>query len=324
MTSILVLGGSQFVSKALAKYLIKENYKVDILTRSQHPIDYAGFRTHLIADRRDKDQLEQVLKGRSYDYVFDISAYTKKDIEILIDVLPKSDLKRYVFCSSGSVYHHSENWIDEEGSRGANPNWGVYGLDKKVAEDYVFSYAEKELPITIFRPSYIYGEGNNLYREAYLFDRIEQGKPIPVPIGDCQVQFIYITDAVKMMASVINHTFSVGKAYNVTYKTPVNWKTWIETAELVVGKKAKVVHVDETLLPDKIKTRHYFPFRHVSYLLSNEKALAHGLYEPSIDLLEGLSLAYVDFKNNPMDRLDKTMNKVDEVANGNTNLIDYI
>ena len=44
MKSILVMGGSMFVSSSLAKYLIEKGYNVDILTRGNKKIDYDGFR----------------------------------------------------------------------------------------------------------------------------------------------------------------------------------------------------------------------------------------------------------------------------------------
>ena len=48
MSDILILGGTGFVSKACAKYLITRGYKIDILTRGKKAVDYDGFINHII------------------------------------------------------------------------------------------------------------------------------------------------------------------------------------------------------------------------------------------------------------------------------------
>ena len=84
MKSILVMGGTSFVSSSLAKHFIGQGYSVDILTRGLKLIDYDGFREQLICDRTLKNKVQEVLEGRKYEFIFDISAYTKADVEILL------------------------------------------------------------------------------------------------------------------------------------------------------------------------------------------------------------------------------------------------
>lgn len=78
MKSILIMGGTNFVSSSLAKYLIGQGYNIDILTRGIKKINYEGFREHLVCDRKSKDEMQEVLNGKNYEYIFDISAYTKR------------------------------------------------------------------------------------------------------------------------------------------------------------------------------------------------------------------------------------------------------
>lgn len=156
---ILVMGGSEFVSSSLTKYLISKGYIVDIFTRGIKPTKYDGIRNHLKGDRKSIENLQANISSESYDYIFETSAYTKEDVQKLITILNKENLKRYVFCSSGSVYIPSDEIVTEEFTRGENANWGSYGLDKKKAEDYLLGLWEDEkFPVTIFRPTYIYGK----------------------------------------------------------------------------------------------------------------------------------------------------------------------
>ncbi|WP_172463518.1 hypothetical protein [Priestia endophytica] len=48
MTSILVMGGSVFISKALATHLIEQGYNVDLFTREKKSINYSGFNSYLV------------------------------------------------------------------------------------------------------------------------------------------------------------------------------------------------------------------------------------------------------------------------------------
>lgn len=309
---VLVMGGTEFVSSSLAKYLISKGYIVDIFTRGIKTVKYDGFRKHLKGDRKSIKDLNNNISSESYDYVFDISAYTREDVEKLITVLNKENLKRYVFCSSGSVYIPSDDVVTEEFTKGENINWGIYGLDKKIAEDYLFNLHKKEeLPITIFRPTYIYGDENNLYRESYLFDRITKGLDIPIPNGDKKTQFIYIGDLVKVFESVIYLEEAIGQAYNVTHPQIVTWQQLVETVMEVVNKRVNIKKIDGERV--NIEAREYFPFRNVTYLLNTKKAEKDGLYMPQIDLFEGLEIAYKWYCNTKPEVKDPKMNKVDLV-----------
>ncbi len=309
---ILVMGGTEFVSSALTKHLISKGYTVDIFTRGMKPIKYDGVRKHFKGDRKSVEDLRVNISNERYDYIFDISAYAKEDVEKLIAVLNKENLKRYVFCSSGSVYIPSEEMVAEEFTRGENVNWGNYGLDKKKAEDYLFELYENEsFPITIFRPTYIYGEENNLYREIYFFDRVVKGLDIPIPNGNKKTQFIHISDLVKMFESAIYIEKAVGQAYNVTHPQIVTWQQFVEAAMKVINRNTNIKKVDGEKV--EVAVREYFPFRNVTYLLDTKKAKADGLYIPQIDLFEGLKLAYDWYcLANPKVR-DSKMDKADLV-----------
>lgn len=311
--NILVMGGSEFVSASLAKDLIRKGHIVDIFTRGIKLIKYDGFRRHIKGDRKNIEDLRKGLSEEKYDYVFDISAYTKEDVERIVNALNKENLKRYIFCSSGSVYIPSDNLVDEAFARGENINWGDYGLGKKKAEDYLFEmFNSCGFPITIFRPTYIYGEENNLYREAYFFDRIVNGLPIPIPDSNARTQFVHISDLVKVFESAMYSEKSIGQAYNLTHPEEVTWDSLIETVIKVVEKKVDIKKVDKSL---NIASREYFPFRDVMYLLDIEKSIKDELYIPQISLKEGLEKAYKWYCEIRPNLEDKRMDKVNYVLN---------
>lgn len=312
MKKILIFGGTTFVSSALAKYLISKGYPVDILTRGLKPADYTGFGRHIVCDRKKPDEIAKVLKNSEYEYIFDISAYTKQDIEIIFQYINTASLKKYIFCSSGAVYKPAHLLISEDFDRGENPHWGKYGTDKLEAEDFLFEMHKTHgFPVVIFRPPYIYGENNNLYREVYFFDRIASGKPVPVPFGnEILTQFIYIDDLVKVFESAMTGGLE-GKAYNVAMDEPVSWELLVKCCGEAAGCRAEIKKVDVTVEPSEVRS--YFPFRDVYYMLDVSGVLRDNLYTPSTGLSKGLKRTYQWYAKVKPALSDPRMSRVDQV-----------
>ena len=306
MDNILIMGGSTFVSSSLAKYLIKRGHSVDILTRGVKEIKYSGYRNHIICNRKDENELKKSLENNDYKFIFDISAYTKDDVEILLNCVDKDKLSKYIFCSSGAVYKESNELIKEDFEVGENKNWGKYGTDKMEAEDCIINSG---VDYAIFRPSYIYGDENVLYREAYFFDRIKENKVIPVPYGNnTTVQFIYIEDILKVFESAMYSGKNKG-IYNVTNSEIISWEQLIKVCSSVIKEEAIIKNIDT----NKYEVRTYFPFRDITYMLNIDKLINDGLYIPKISLVEGLERSYKWYVKNNRKLSDIRMNSVDEV-----------
>lgn len=308
---ILIMGGTEFVSSSLARHLILKGHKVDIFTRGIKELTYSGVNLHLKGDRKSYDNLKRNLKDIKYEYIFDISAYSIDDVEKLLSVIDRDKLKRYIFCSSGAVYKPSDNIISENFETGYNNNWQKYGIDKLKAEEYLKNeYNENNLPVVIFRPTYIYGKNNNLYRECYLFDRLTSNKAIPIPSGDTLVQFIYIDDLLNVFESAMYEEICIGKEYNVTNPETISWSQLVKTAARVAG-----VNENIKLVPNgKVEnSREYFPFRNCSYLLSIDKLIRDGLFTPNINIFEGLKKSYDWYINENPKLKDDKMKKIEYV-----------
>lgn len=313
---ILVMGGTEFVGRAVAQYMISKNHEVSIFTRGIREPGYTGIHTHYKGDRRNPADVEHFVKDESFDYILDISSYVLPDVKNLLNKVSTKKLKKYIFLSTGSVYEPSNEHMNEEQSRGFNENWGQYGLDKLEIENYLFSLHKNEgLPVSIVRPAYIYGKGNNLYREIYLFEKLEKALTIPIPDGSNRVQFIYIEDLVKFIESIMFEDKATGQAYNITHPEAVTWEKLIYTAAKAMNTDTvKIKKIKST----DIKPREYFPFRDCTYLLDTDKAGKHGLTMPSTDLEGGLRLAYKWYKDTNPAVKDNKMDKIEMVLEGLT------
>lgn len=97
---ILIMGGTQFVSKSIAKHMIDNEHEVDIFTRGVQKVDYSGICRHIKGDRKSIECLEKI-SNNNYDVIIDVSAYTKEDVEYLLKYVDIENLKKYIFISQG-------------------------------------------------------------------------------------------------------------------------------------------------------------------------------------------------------------------------------
>lgn len=308
MESVLIMGGSDFIGKSLAKYFIRHKHKVDVLTTGD--VNYEGVNKHFSCDRKNLDELEKALKNNEYTYIYDMTAFFKKEIEDLFKFVNRNTLKKYVVLSSSIVYKNSAKYITEDAEKEINPAYGKYGIEKVQAEHYVI---ESDIPYIIIRPTHIYGPENNLYREIYFFDRIKQGKAIPVPIDKGEPalnQFIYIDDFVKVLYSLTKND-KIREIYNVATPQNITWKKLIETCGEVMGKEPIIKYVDSSKI--KVKERSYFPFTNTSCVLEIEKLIDHELYIPNILLEKGLRKTYEWYLKKKPTMKDEEMVEVDNV-----------
>lgn len=291
MCDILILGGTRFVSRYLAERLIDLGHKVDILTRGKQPVCYEGISQHLICDRKDEVGLQNILKDRKYDFVFDISGYTAEDMKNAIAAIDKTKVKKYIFCSTASVYLCDMGEIDENSTRVPVDFHGLYGRNKRLAEDELMNSG---LPYAIIRPTYIYGEYNEIPREGYIFDCILKEKPLYVPkVEDVKMTMIYIGDLVEIFISAMTSSNKSG-CYNGNNEELLTIEELIEYIERAIGKKAIVKYYDI----DKDKPEREFPYAPESLIIKNSNLRKDGMYVPRISYEDGISKTYKWYTKN--------------------------
>lgn len=276
MSKILVTGGTVFVSKYIAEYYLKKGEEVYVLNRNHHPQPEGA-----ILIECDRMALGDKLKKYKFDVVLDVTAYTGENINRLLDAL--GEYKEYVMISSSAVYPETlAQPFTEEQPVGQNQYWGIYGTNKIEAEMALF----KRVPDAyILRPPYLYGQMNNVYREAFVFDCAMQNRPFYLPKdGEMKLHFFHIDDLCKMIDSILDkkpeqHIFNVGNEQTISVKD------WVTMCYQVVGKEPVFVPVYE-----ECEQRNYFAFYDYEYQLDVTRQKQ--LLPQTKPMLEGLQEAY--------------------------------
>ena len=278
----LVTGGTVFVSRFVAEYYVKKGYEVYVLNRNTK-IQSQG--TKLI--EADRANLGDVLKSHHFDVVIDVTSYNETDVNLLLDGLGSFD--DYIFISSSAVYpEYAPQPFLENSFLGENKYWGKYGTNKIEAETVL----SKRVPNAyILRPPYLYGQMNNVYREAFVFDCAMQDRKFYLPKnGDMKLQFFHVEDLCKFIDAIIEnkpkqHIFNVGNEKSVTVKE------WVTACYAVIGKQPEFVNVFAD-----IPQRNYFPFYDYEYYL--EVSAQHSLMKTEKDLYDGLKEAFEWYVSN--------------------------
>ncbi len=277
---ILITGGTVFVSKFIAEYLAQGN-EVYVLNRNtKRQLPYVKL---IECDRKNSNGK---LRGLRFDTVIDVTAYTADDINILLDNLESFD--NYIMISSSAVYPETlELPFKESDNCGRNKFWGDYGTNKIAAEKVLLERVPHAYAI---RPPYLYGEYNNIYREAFVFDCAERNAPFYLPKdGSMRLQFFHVYDLCRFIEKLIllqpkQRIFNVGNF-------PISIKDWVVKCYKAVGKTPEFISVT----PD-IEQRNYFPFYNYEYML--DVTSQNEIMPELLPLDNGLRRAYDWYKTN--------------------------
>lgn len=255
-----------FVGLRLVKKLVEEGHEVTTLNRGTREQPYEV--TQLHADRKRPSDVTEALRGLEFDAAFDISAYRPAETGTVIDAL-EGKVDRLVHCSTGAVY----------GSKGPMPKTEESPLDRTAkrrtyagakvrCENLLFAaHEETGFPAVIIRPSYVYGPHNYIYREAYLFDRLEAGRPVLIPEGVARVQLGHVDDLAAAFLEAATRKGVEGEAFNVTGQEAVTFRQLAETA----GEAAGIGPSSITIKESKGLASH-FPFGNFTFLCDVSKA----------------------------------------------------
>lgn len=278
---ILVTGGTVFVSKFIAEYFADNGNEVYVLNRNTKPQ-----LTNVKLIECNRKEIQGKLKGFHFDTVIDVTAYTAEDINVLLDSLESFD--NYVMISSGAVYPETLELPFKEADKcGRNKFWGDYGTNKIAAENALI----KRVPNAyILRPPYLYGEYNNIYREAFVFDCAEKNAPFYLPKdGSMLLQFFHVEDLCRFIETLLEF-HPTQKLYNVGNE-PVTVKEWVKICYAAVGKIPNFINVS-----GEIEQRNYFPFYDYGYILDT---IGQNSITPDLmPLTVGFARAYEWYKNN--------------------------
>lgn len=301
--NVLIIGGSRFAGKQLTLKLAEAGHQLTVVNRGTMPFQYPKNCIHIKLDRNNREELGKIIEQNEFDWVFDMIAMSGKDTEALIrQCLGK--IKHFIHISTGSVYNLTDMdryptmpvfEEDEIGPISEDEHW--YAKEKRICEQHLFdAFKESQFPMTIIRPTFIYGPDNYLYREAYFFDRIQQGLPLYIQEPSHEYfDFIHAADLADLCILASGTEKSLGQAYNATCGETITGEKLAQVVGEIIGKTPQILfysekHIKRIDWPEESPLYPYAVGASISF--SMYKAQEQLGFRPKFRLTEGLKQTY--------------------------------
>ncbi|QDU36074.1 UDP-glucose 4-epimerase [Maioricimonas rarisocia] len=235
---VLVIGGAGYIGSALIKHLLDRGFSVRILDRLMYGTEpIADVLNHPRLDLMQGDfrHVEKVVEAmRGMDAVVHLGAIVgdpacELDKSLTVDinlsatrmvahVAKASNIQRFIFASTCSVYGASDEILDEHSE---SIPVSLYGHTKLAAERGLLSMADERFAPTLLRFATIYGLSGRTRFDLVvnlLSAKAKTEGVITVHGGDQWRPFVHVSDAalgvVKALEAplevVANQTFNVG------------------------------------------------------------------------------------------------------------------
>jgi UDP-glucuronate 4-epimerase len=248
---------------------LNDYYDVNLkIARLRNIKNLYNFEFHAI-DISDYQSLESIVKNQKFDFIIHLAAqagvrysitnphvYGQSNLIGFLNILEISKnigIKHFIFASSSSVYGGNKKIPFSESDPVDYPI-SLYAATKRSNELMAHSYSHLfKIPMTGLRFFTVYGSWGRPDMAPFLFTKaIIEKKPIQVFnygnmkrdftfIGDIKSKISAIIESIPNLSQINFKDFSSNSLYrllNVGSRQPIGLKEFIETLELILGKKA--------------------------------------------------------------------------------------
>jgi len=145
----------------------------------------------------------------------------------------RSGVRRLVHLSTAEVYGRTEGAIDESFPLAGTED--AYGAPNIEAERACREFQELGLPVSILRPSIVYGPFSKDW-SIRLAERLRTGDWGVFPgIGDGICNLIYVSDLVSAILRAAREEAAVGEAFNVVGPDRLTWNEYFRAFNAALG-----------------------------------------------------------------------------------------
>lgn len=243
---ILVTGATGFIGCRIVELLHlsgKTNVRAAIRQWSsaarlgRFPVDIA------LMDLMKKDEIHKALDGITHviHCAKGAGGATDQGTRNLLEIALEKKIKRFVHLSTTEVYGNAEGEIDEGSPFQYTGN--EYNRTKIDAEKACWEFYENGLPVTVLRPSIVYGIFSNNWTVRFARMFMEGKWGIYEKYGEGICNLIYVDDLVKAILLALNNEKAIGQAFNVVGPEVVTWNEYFQRFNDKLGlPPLKIVH----------------------------------------------------------------------------------
>lgn len=255
MRNLLLLGGNGFIGQALARKYAELGYIVHIVSRRKASLNCSGIHLHA-ASLDDPEVLNEllpecdlVIHAASTCTPGSSAAHPSKEGEEnllpllrLLEALSQHPPRQFIYISSGGTVYGNPTSVPVKENAPLLPI-SYHGAAKAAAEHFLQVYANTGYPLTVLRPSNVYGPGQQGPAGFGIIKSVLQHLKSNTPMeiwgdGKALRDYIYIDDLVSAVVQCRQQnslgTFNVGTGIGHSVNEVV------ALAELVTGRKLQI------------------------------------------------------------------------------------
>ena len=311
----MVTGGTGFTGSNLIKRLCSLGFHVRALIRDKTKENiFDGLNVKIIeGDITDPVAVDKAVEG--VEKVFHIAAVFRtasitekvywdvhvKGTENLLKSSLRYNIKRFIHCSTGGVHGHIENPPANESYR-FKPG-DIYQITKLKGELKAVQFGNGEkLPVTVIRPSPIYGPGD--IRLLKLFKMASRKYVFILGAGNVFYHMVYIDDLIDAFLLASESEKAIGETFLIAGGERLSLNELIDLIAGEQGLKLTKIHIpvkpfqllgdvcERICIPLKIEPPIYrrrvdFFTKSRSFDISKANKVLE--YEPKVNIREGVA-----------------------------------
>lgn len=189
----------------------------------------------VLCDVLNEGQVDSAVKGVDaiVHCAYGSAETTVQGTRNMLEASLKHGIRRFVHLSTIDIYGTREGEVDETSP--AEHAGSDYGDSKIEAEKLCWQYYERGLPVSILRPSIVYGPYCKLWVVKFA-ERIKSGNwGVFDGIGDGVCNLVYVKDLVDAIALGLDSPRAPGEAFNVNGSETISWNDYFNALNDALG-----------------------------------------------------------------------------------------
>jgi nucleoside-diphosphate-sugar epimerase len=151
----------------------------------------------------------------------------------MLEVALAQKVRRFVHLSTTEVYGNVSGKIDETFPFRYMGN--PYGDAKIEAEKLCWDYYKKGLPLTVVRPSIVYGPFSRDWTVGFAQRLLSRNWGIFKGYGEGICNLVYVADLVSGILLAARHERAVGEAFNLVGPESITWNQYFQKFNTALG-----------------------------------------------------------------------------------------
>lgn len=183
------------------------------------------------ADIVDLDLMDNAMIDRALEGITHVVHCAKGTPEVtvqgtrnILEASLKKGIRHFIHLSTADVYGDVTGTVDEAYPFQYTGN--QYNQMKINAEKACWEYHEKGLPITVFRPSIVYGPFSSNWSLRFAVMLLAREWGIYEKYGEGKSNLVYVDDLVRTIIHSLDENDAFGRAFNINGPEIISWNEY--------------------------------------------------------------------------------------------------